>query len=287
MTLKNKSILVTGGSGSLGRYLIKELLKYPIKRVVSLSRDECLIKEAQQEISSPKVFFEMGDICDVKRVRKVLTGVDFVYHTAASKHVSLAEKFPREIVRINILGLLNLLENSKNISRFIYASSDKAIGPINCYGASKLLAEYLVRETNSYWRGSFLNIRFPNFLGSRGSVIELWKKQIAETNTIVVTEPKMTRYYITLWRAAKFFVKTSLIDKPNTSQPYYPKRGVKKFKLGDLAQAFIKVFGNKKTKIKIIGPLPGEKLYEDYLCDTRLATTAELEQDLKEIKLKQ
>lgn len=280
MTFKNKKILITGGSGSLGRYLIKELLKYPVGQIVSLSRDEGLIKEAGQEISSDKVTFEIGDICDIKKVKQVLEGIDIVFHTASLKHVGIAEKFPREILRVNILGLLNILESAEKVSRFIYASSDKAISPINCYGCSKLFAEYLVRETNTHYRGKFLNIRCPNFLGSRGSVIDLWKKQVEKQNMISITDSRMTRYYITLPEAAKFFVRLALSENPDLTKVYYPEEGVGKFRLSDLAKAFVEVFGNKNTKIITVGPVPGEKIYEDYLCRVNLSTTAKLKKIL-------
>lgn len=280
MTLKDKKILITGGSGSLGKGLIKELLKYPVKQIVSLSRDEGLIKEVRQEISSNKVLFEIGDICDVKKVQHVLKGVDIVFHTAALKHVGIAEKFPREVLRVNILGLLNVLENAEGVSRFIYTSSDKAISPINCYGSSKLFAEYLVRDTNNYYNGKFLNVRCPNLLGSRGSVIDLWKKQMQQENVITITDPQMTRYYITIPESAKFYVSLAKTENPDIAKVYYPKENIGKFRLGDLAQAFIAVFGNKKTKIITLGPVPGEKIYEDYLCRVNLSTLAKLKKIL-------
>lgn len=283
MTLKNKKILVTGGSGSLGKILIKGLLNYPVREIVSLSRDEELIKLAEQEVRSPKVHFEMGDICDAEKVERVLRDVDFVYHTAALKHVSLAEKFPREVLRVNILGLLNLLRQSRNVARFIYISSDKAIAPSNCYGASKLFAEYLIRETNGIYKGKFFNIRCPNMLGSRGSVINLWKKQIEEKNSISITDPRMTRYFITLPDASKFIIETSLKTPINPLEYFYPRVGVRKFRLGDLAKAFIGIFGNSQTKIETIGAYPGEKLYEDYLCESKLVTVGKLKEILKSL----
>lgn len=276
MNLKNKKILITGGSGSLGRQLIKELLGRKAENIVSVSRDEGLIKEAEAEINDRRVVWRVGNIADTESVKYLLKGIDFVYHTAAIKHVSLAEKYPREVLRINIFGILNLLEQSQNVSRFINISSDKAIGVVNCYGASKLLGEYLVSETNNFFEGKFINVRCPNFLGSRGSVLDLWQRQIKKQNKIEITDPKMTRFFITLPDAAKFIVDKSLEDNLNPAKIYYPLEFTKKFHLDDLGKAFIEVFGDKKTEIKVIGAKTGEKTHEDYLTDVAFLSVKEL-----------
>lgn len=281
--LRNKRILVTGGSGSMGKQLIKKLIKFPVSEIISLSRDEELIKKAETEITDKKVRFEIGDISDKNKVNIILKNVDIVFHTAALKHVGLAEKYPREILRINVLGLLNLLDNSQNIKRFINISSDKAINVINCYGASKLFAEYLIKESNRIYSGIYLNIRCPNLLGSRGSVIDLWKKQINQKNTISITDPEMTRYFITIPHAGEFIIDTALKDNIDEKKIFYPQKNIGKFKLGDLAKAFIGVFGNKNTTIQTIGVTSGEKMFEDYICASRLYTVNELEKLIKDL----
>lgn len=281
MNLKNKKILITGGSGSLGRALINELVKHEAGEIISLSRDEGLIKQAEGEITSSKVTFRVGDIRDKGTIAKILRDVDIVYHTAAMKHVGLAEKYPREVVATNISGLLNLLDASENVSRFINISSDKAIGVVNCYGATKLLQEYLVSETNSMYKGSFVNIRFPNLFDSRGSVIDRWKAELKKDNTVTITDPAMTRYFILLEDAARCVVETSLLANLDPKKIYFPKTGVKKFKLGDLAAVFVKVFGNKKTKIREIGAGKWEKIHEEYLPYVRICKKEELEKILR------
>ena len=281
MRVSGEKILVTGGSGSLGRYLIKEFLKRGAKNIISISRDEGLIKEAEGEIQSKYVTWRVGDIADPNLVKRLLNGVKLVYHTAALKHVGIAERYPREVLKINILGILNLLDQAEEVWRFINISSDKAIGIVNCYGASKLFGEYLVSETNTIFKGKFINIRCPNFFSSRGSVVDIWRRQIKADNTIEVTDPSMTRFFITLPDAAKFIVETSLQKDLNPSKIYYPLKLTKKFRLGDLAKAFVEVFGDKFTKIKTIGIRPGEKLHEDYLSDVSLLTVDELEKLLK------
>lgn len=279
INIKKLKILVTGGSGSVGRNIIKVLLKKGAQNILSISRDEGLIKEAESEINSPLVKLKIGDINDTQLVSKLLSEVDIVFHTAAIKHVSLAERHPRETHRINVLSLLNLLDNSILVKRFIYVSSDKAIGVTNCYGATKLLGEYLVRETNNFNSGKYIIIRCPNILGSRGSVTDLWKSQIASQNKIIITDPKMTRYFITLSEAAEFITTVGLSQNPKTDIIYYPIKYTKKYRLKDLAEAFIELFGNKKTKIEVIGALPGEKKHEDYVKDVKLISKS----DLKEI----
>ena len=264
--------------------IIKILLKRGAKNIVSLSRDEGLIKEAETNINSPCVTFKIGDISDNQLVPRLLKDVDVLFHTAALKHVSLAEQYPREAYRINVVALLNLLDNSTKIKRFVHISSDKAIGVMNCYGATKLLGEYLVRETNSINDGNrYLIVRCPNFLGSRGSVIEVWKNQLELENKIRITDPQMTRYFITLPEAAQFIIKTGLSSNTRKDKIYYPTEHTQKFKLIDLAEAFVEVFGNKKTKLEVVGALPGEKKHEDYIKEVKLVSKASLRKILSNL----
>ncbi len=275
--LKKQKILVTGGSGTVGRNVIKQLINRGAKEIISISRDENLIKQAENEVgSNAKVSFKLGDITDTQLISRLLQDVDMVIHTAAIKHVSLAEQNPRETHRINVAGLLNLLDNSSHIKRFIHISSDKAIGVVNCYGASKLLGEYLVRETNSLYPGNkYLIIRCPNILGSRGSVLDMWKSQLKKSNLIKITDPEMTRYFITPAEAAKFIVDVATMSNPDPGNIYYPLKLTHKFLLKDLAEVFISLFG-KNSKLEIMGALPGEKKHEDYIEDVKLSSQNEL-----------
>jgi len=284
VNFKGKRILVTGGSGSLGRAIISELLKLGATEIISLSRDEGLIKSAEMEIPSSKVTFRVGDIRDKETILKLLKNIDIVYHTAAMKHVGLAEKYPREVVQTNIIGLLNLLDASENVSRLINISSDKAIGVVNCYGATKLLQEYLVSETNTLYKGAFVNVRFPNLFDSRGSVLDRWRIEVLKKNTVTITDHTMTRYFILLSDAAEFVVETSLLSSIDPKKVYFPKKGIKKFNLGELAEAFVEVFGNSKTKIVETGALPHEKIHEEYLPYIRLCKKEELVKILEHIK---
>lgn len=277
LDIKKTKFFITGGSGSLGRHIIKYLLKKGAKNIISVSRDENLIKQAEIEIGSSPVKFKLGDITDTQLVMRLMQDVDVVFHTAAIKHVSLAEKNSREAHRINVTGLLNLLNNSQKIKRFIHVSSDKAIGVMNCYGATKLLGEYLVRESNElYKQGKYIIIRCPNILGSRGSVLDIWKQEVVKNKTINITDPEMTRYFITLENAAKFIVLEGLKKDVDAAKILYPLEYTYKFLLKDLAEAFAEKL--KSIKIKVIGAMPGEKKHEDYIEDVGLISKKDLKQ---------
>lgn len=276
--ISKTKFLITGGSGSLGRNIIKYLLKNGAQHIISISRDEDLIKRAEIEIGKSPVQFKLGDIIDTQLISLLMQEVDVVFHTAAVKHVSLAEKNPREAHRINITGLLNLLDNSQTVKRFIHVSSDKAIGVVNCYGATKLLGEYLVKESNELYKNSkYLIIRCPNILGSRGSVLDIWAQQATKYGFITITDPEMTRYFITLQDAAKFIVDIGLQEKIDVSEIYYPLEYTHKFLLKDLAEAFVASQGSD-VRIKTVGVMAGEKKHEDYIKDVALFSKSKLKE---------
>lgn len=284
INIEQTKFLVTGGSGSLGRSIIKHLLKKGAKHIISISRDEDLIKQAEIEIGSSPVQFKLGDITDTNLVSRLMKDVDVVFNTAAIKHVSLAEKNPRETHRINIVGLLNLLDNSQSVKRFIHISSDKAIGVINCYGATKLLGEYLARESNELYKNcKYIIMRCPNILGSRGSVLEVWKQQVSQNSELKITDPEMTRYFITPEDAAKFIVEVGLSEDTDSSKIYYPLEYTHKFLLKDLADVFVQLFGKDKVSVKVTGALPGEKKHEDYIEDVKLTSKPRLKEMLRNL----
>ena len=282
--IKNTKFLVTGGSGSFGRNIIKKLLALGARNILSISRNEDLIKQAETDVGSSFVKFKLGDITDKEFISNIMREVDVVFHTAAIKHVSLAEQNPREAYRSNVLGVLNVLNSSASIKRFVHISSDKAIGVTNCYGATKLLGEYLVRESNDIHRGNiYICTRCPNLLGSRGSVLDAWTQQLKKNNKIRISDPEMTRYFITLPDAADFIVDIALMDNVDTKEIYYPLKFTKKFRLKDLAEAFLKIKGNKNSSIDIIGASAGEKKHEDYIADVPLCSVKELVSALEKI----
>lgn len=281
---KTAKFIVTGGSGSFGRSIIKKLLSKGAKDITSISRDEDLIRQARIDVNSPFVKFKLGDITHKETIENLMRGADVVFHAAAIKHVSLAEENPREAYRVNILGLLNLLDASSQVKRFVHISSDKAIGVINCYGATKLLGEYLVDESNDlYNKDTYIVTRCPNLLGSRGSVTDVWTQQLKKFNKIKITDPDMTRYFVTLGDAADFIIDVGLSSSTKADKEYYPIRFTKKYKLKDLAEAFVKVRGDKNSKIEISGATPGEKKHEDYISDVSLCSVNELVSILKQL----
>lgn len=277
INIENTKFFVTGGSGSLGRSVIKYLLKKGAKNITSISRDENLIRQAEIEIGPSPVQFKLGDITDAHMVSRIMKDMDVVFHTAAIKHVSLAENNPREAHRINVEGLLNLLDNCQNVKRFIHISSDKAIGVVNCYGATKLLGEYLVKESNGiYKNGQYIIMRCPNILGSRGSVLDVWKQQALRDKVVKITDLQMTRYFIMPEDAAKFIVDMGLCEDIDVNEIYYPLEYTHKFLLKDLVEAFSELWIKDKIDIKATGAMPGEKKHEDYIEDVALASKEEL-----------
>lgn len=259
----NSVILLTGGTGSFGQAFVKYLLsKSSFKGVIRIfSRDE--FKQYQMQSCYPddlRLRFLIGDVRDIDRLNRAMQGVDIVIHAAALKHITVAEYNPFEVIKTNVLGSQNIIEASLNagIKKAVLISSDKAVHPINLYGATKLAAEKIFIQGNVYSGGqksAFSVIRYGNVLGSRGSVIPLFLKQKG-LNVLTVTNPDMTRFWITLPEAVKFV--TSSIDKMQGNEIFIPK--LPSLKIIDLAKAIA-----PRAKIKIIGMKQGEKLHEELI----------------------
>ena len=201
---KNKKILISGGTGSIGLNIVRELLNYSPKAIRILSNDEHSIVEAKRKLGSNKrcIFF-VGDIRDKDRLNLALRGVDIVFHAAAMKHVAVCEENPFDAIRTNVVGTSNILEASllENISKFILISTDKAVNPVSTLGASKLLAEKLTINAGKY-RGTgktiFSIVRFGNVLGSSGSVFEIFQRKLESNEDIFVTDPNMSRFVMSI-----------------------------------------------------------------------------------------
>ena len=206
--LNNKSILITGGTGSLGKALTKEIInRYPkIKRLIIFSRDELKQFEMSQKLSEEKypcLRYFLGDIRDFNRLKRALENVDYVIHAAALKQVPAAEYNPTEFIKTNIVGTQNLIEAclDSNVIKAIGLSTDKASAPVNLYGATKLCSDKLFIAANRY-KGNreltFSIVRYGNVMGSRGSVIPFFKNQANEKGVLTITDPRMTRFNISL-----------------------------------------------------------------------------------------
>jgi len=247
--MKDKVILITGGSGSLGRALIPQLLVYNPHSIRILSNNEYEIYSISQEINDIRVRPLIGDIRDRERMNRAVNGVDYIIHAAALKHVDLCEYNPIEAVKTNILGSINIIDCAidKGVAKVLAISSDKAVHPINIYGATKLAMEKLFVNAGVYGTTKFSCIRFGNFLGSRGSFLEMVEGN--HDAPIPITNENMTRFWIPLEKAAEFTIKCLMMMKGG--EVFIPKMDEEKivdFVVG--------------RPIEIIGRRAGEKLSE-------------------------
>jgi UDP-N-acetylglucosamine 4,6-dehydratase len=258
--LKNKSILVTGGTGSFGKRFIKILLeKHNVKKIVVFSRDELKQSEMSDELIKykKKLRFFIGDIRDLQRIKLALNDVDIVIHAAALKQVPTAEYNPFEVVKTNIIGTQNVIDAiiESKVERAIALSTDKAAAPINLYGASKLSADKIFVAANNYSKKKFSVVRYGNVMMSRGSVIPLFIKQ-SKTGVITLTDKRMTRFSITLDQGVNFVIQC--LNRMWGGELFVPK--IPSYKIMDVAKAFA-----PNCKIKALGLRPGEKMHEEMI----------------------
>jgi len=255
-----KSILITGGTGSFGRTYVRTLLaRYKPKRIVVFSRDELKQYEMQKEFSSPEMRYFIGDVRDYPRLEMAMRGVDYVIHAAALKQVPAAEYNPMECIKTNVFGAQNVIHAAlyNEVEKVIALSSDKAANPVNLYGASKLASDKLFVAANNMAGGHrtrFSVARYGNVVGSRGSVVPLFKKLLAEgAKELPVTDPRMTRFWITLEQGVDFVLKN--FQRMQGGEIFVPK--MPSMRIMDLVESLAPDIG-----IRIIGIRPGEKLHE-------------------------
>ena len=256
---KNKTLLITGGTGSFGQRMVGYLLKnFDLKKIIIFSRDEQKhhrIINSLNDKQKRKVRFFIGDVRDYERIKLALKNVDYVIHAAAMKHVYLSEYNPNEVIQTNVVGSQNVLNASieNKCKKTILLSSDKAVEPINIYGATKLCAEKVFIAGNSY-AGSqdtkFAIVRYGNVVASEGSVVQKFQK---ENKVFEITDKEMTRFWINFDKAIEFVLMA--LKNFKGSEIYVPE--MENFKILDLAKAI-----NSKLRIKYTGKKPGEKLHE-------------------------
>lgn len=258
--LNDKSILITGGTGSFGRQFVRTILeRHKPHRVVVFSRDELKQYEMQQDFSAPCMRYFIGDVRDRDRLAVAMRGVDYVIHAAALKQVPAAEYNPMECIKTNIHGAENVIHAAleANVTRVIALSTDKAANPINLYGATKLASDKLFVAANNMAGGHstrFAVVRYGNVVGSRGSVVPLFSKLLAEgASELPITDARMTRFWITLPEAVDFVEKS--FRRMQGGEIFIPR--IPSARVTDLAEAMA-----PGLPIRIIGIRPGEKLHE-------------------------
>jgi len=268
MEINNKSILITGGTGTFGNYFVRHLLKkYKPKKIIIFSRDELKQFEMQKIFKHKCLRFFIGDVRDYSRLKLATKDVDILIHAAALKQVPTAEYNPMECIKTNVYGTENIITVSleNKIKKVIALSTDKACNPVNLYGASKLAAEKLFVAANNLTGKDniqFSIVRYGNVFGSRGSIVPLFEEKIKNKEYLLpVTDKNMTRFFISPDDAVKFVTKCiSMMKGGETFIPKSPS-----CKIIDLAKSI-----SAKAKIKIIGIRPGEKLYET-LCPSEVS----------------
>ena len=274
MDWTNKTILVTGGTGSFGKKFIRVLLnEYHPAKLIVFSRDELKQHEMLTTggFNDPNIRYFIGDVRDKERLTLAMHGVDIVVHAAALKQVPACEYNPMEAIKTNILGSSNVIDAAiaNNVSKVLALSTDKAVNPINLYGATKLAAEKLLIQSNAYAGGRSTRIscvRYGNVVGSRGSVVPLFIKQ-RPTGKVTITDDRMTRFWISLEQGVRFVINA--IENMQGGEVFVPK--IPSMKMVDLARAMA-----PEAEIEIIGIRPGEKLHESLIGEDEARSTVEL-----------
>lgn len=278
---QNKSVLITGGTGTIGSALVLELIKIKCKVVRVFSNDENGLFELSESIKvlskkngsqdffknmlDDKVRYFLGDVRDYERCKEVTSGVDIVIHAAAIKHVNIAEYNPFEVTKTNVVGTQNILRASisNNIQKFLLISTDKVVSPVNILGASKLQAEKIVINTEEIKGNSKTKVscvRFGNILGSRGSVAPKFINLIKNKKNIIVNHKNMARFIMTIDECTRMILKAIYLTK---GKEIFILKSMRCFKILDLARELLKYYKNSKSKIIIKNSNSFEKLYEE------------------------
>ena len=241
-------LIVTGGTGSVGSLVVKYFLKkYKKIEVWIFSRDEFKQFHMQTEINDPRLFFAIGDVRDPESVDAVCDGADLIVHTAALKHVATGENYPLEVVKTNVIGTKNVVDAAKKYgAKMVLVSTDKAIQPVNLYGATKMIAEHLTLIGNQRV------VRFGNIFGSRGSVLHIFNDWCERGRTFKITDKRMTRFIVQQSKVGRIIEDALYIDGGAVHIPNLPA-----MRIMDLALAF-----DPDAEIKEIGMFKGEKLHE-------------------------
>jgi FlaA1/EpsC-like NDP-sugar epimerase len=261
MMFKDSKILCVGGSGSWGQELTRQLLLRGPKQIIIFSRGEILQISMQRKFNNNLVKYVIGDVRDQRAVDDIVPGVDYIFHLAALKHVPTCENQVFEAIQTNILGANNVIEAAikYKVKKFIDISTDKAVDPINLYGLTKAIGEKLTIQANCQTQDTeFICIRSGNVLGTNGSVVPFIIDQIRTTNTAKVMDDRMTRFFITFEQAIKLLLYAT--ETGMGGETYV--MNMPSFYIKDLVELLADHYGNKNTKIEILGAREGEKTNE-------------------------
>ena len=275
---EDKSILITGGTGSLGQALAKKLLDFSVSEIRIFSRNEFKQIEMSETIDDPRVKFLIGDVRDLPRLNRAIEGVDFVFHAAALKHVPIVEHNPFEAIQTNIIGSQNVIDAclTNKVEKAICVGTDKAVSPLNTYGATKLLMEKLFVTALHYsnpkkYPTKFIALRYGNVMGSSGSVIPKFIDQIKNSSTVTITDKEMTRFSISMEEALDFILKSSILGQG--SEVFVPK--LRAYNIMDVKRALDEII--HPSQEEVVGIRPGEKLHETLINLDEINYTWELD----------
>jgi UDP-N-acetylglucosamine 4,6-dehydratase/5-epimerase len=275
--LEGKKILITGGTGSFGQALTERLLKYKVDTIRIFSRNEHKQISMESKFNDDRLRFFIGDVRDFNRLTRALEDVDIVFHAAALKHVPIIEYNPFEAIKTNVIGSQNVIDAClhENIEKAVCIGTDKAVSPLNTYGATKLLMEKLFVGASNYLnlkrhRTKFIALRYGNVLGSSGSVVPKFIEQIKSKKKITITDPRMTRFSITMDEALDFVLESTMVGKG--AEVFIPK--LRAYTIMDLKQALAELMDD--TGEEIVGIRQGEKLHEVLINSDEIRNTWEL-----------
>ena len=274
-----KIVLITGGTGSLGTALTKKILETNVTTIRIFSRDEWKQVQMDSNFNDKRLRFFIGDVRDKERLSRALENVDIVIHAAALKQMPVAEYNPFEAVKTNVIGTENLIESclDNNVETVLAIGTDKAVAPLNTYGATKLLMERLFVSANFYkgeHKTKFLCVRYGNVMGSRGSIIPVFVNQIKDKKKITITDPNMTRFNILMSEALNLIFRA--LKNGKGGEVFVPK--LKAYRVGDIKDAIIEVL-KSNTEVENIPVRPGEKIHESLISFDELSNTFENEED--------
>ncbi len=279
--LQGKKILITGGTGSLGYALTKRLLELGVDTIRIYSRNEEKQVSMESDFNDNRLRFFVGDVRDLPRLIRALEDIDIVFHAAALKHVPVIEYNPFEAIKTNVMGSQNVIDAClhEDVEAAICIGTDKSVSPLNTYGATKLLMEKLFVTANNYLnperhKTRFIAVRYGNVLGSSGSVVPKFIKQIMSKEEITITDPSMTRFNITMNQALELIIRA--IRKGTGGEVFIPK--LKAYKLGDLKDVIVELL-NAENNTKIISVRTGEKYHESLISGDEIRNAYEDDDD--------